>query len=299
MQLFYDPADERSVAMARMVADAGLPCTWYTVDSAALEAHFGPVENASPAPAKVAHRQADTERWLSRAPSVELRGEPGLDAAIEAGVFALPTLVVDGFRYWGPERFASAVARHRGELLPRPSVLEGVQLFHDFASPYSYLGTVPLLDSGVVLRPMLLGAVFKTIGAPLIPMATFGETRRAWAAWDLGETARLRGLPFRFTSHFPLNTVTALRLAILEPSLTAPLYRAAWAEDRDLGDVDVLRAILAENDQPADLLERTAEVKHILRQNTEEAVRIGVPGAPTYQLDGAVYWGQDRIPLLS
>lgn len=298
MKLFYDPEDDRSIAMAQLVADAGLDCTWYRVATPALEARVGPVETTTPPPPKVAHLQADTARWLARAPAIEPIGEEGLEEAVAAGVFALPILVVDGFRYWGPERFASALARHRGEMLPAPSLAPGVEVFHDFSSPYSYLGTVPVLDQPVVLRPMLLGAVFKAIGTPLIPMATFGDDRRAWAAWDLQETARLRDLPFRWTTHFPLNTVAALRLAILEPSLTAPLYRAAWAEDRNLGDLTVLRDILAENGHPASLLERTSEVKHVLRENTETAVGIGVPGAPTYRRGDQVFWGQDRLPLV-
>lgn len=300
MDFYYDPRDDRSVAMAQLVAQAGLACSWYQVSTQALEAHFGAPETTEPPPPKVAHHQADTERWLAQAPPTEPQGTEGTDRAIAAEVFALPMLVVDGLRYWGPERFASALARHRGELLPPPR-LPGpgrVQVFHDFASPYSYLGTVPVLDQPVELRPMLLGAVFKTIGTPLVPMATFGDTRRAWAAWDLAETARLRDLPFRWTSHFPLNTVAALRLAILEPSLTGPLYRAAWVEDRNLGEAAVLKDVLAENGHPATLLERTAEVKQVLRENTETAVRIGVPGAPCYRLDDQVYWGQDKLPLL-
>ncbi|MCH7479054.1 MAG: DsbA family protein, partial [SAR324 cluster bacterium] len=40
-------------------------------------------------------------------------------------------------------------------------------------------------------------------------------------------------------------------------------------------------------------------VKDALRENTEEAARLGVFGAPTYFMeDGRMFWGHDRVKLL-
>lgn len=37
------------------------------------------------------------------------------------------------------------------------------------------------------------------------------------------------------------------------------------------------------------------EIKQRLRANTDEALRRGVTGVPTVALDGALFWGDDRL----
>jgi len=39
-------------------------------------------------------------------------------------------------------------------------------------------------------------------------------------------------------------------------------------------------------------------VKAEYDRNTEEAIRIGVFGAPTYVYEGEQFWGQDRLLML-
>ena len=39
-------------------------------------------------------------------------------------------------------------------------------------------------------------------------------------------------------------------------------------------------------------------VKDQLRQNTEEAVKRGAFGAPTFFVGDKMFWGNDRLPLL-
>ena len=83
------------------------------------------------------------------------------------------------------------------------------------------------------------------------------------------------------------------------------MYRAAWAEDRDISDTEVLRELLAQNDFDADsMLEACSNpaIKAALRNNTEEAQELGVFGVPTCIISSAgkseLYWGQDRLALV-
>ena len=39
-------------------------------------------------------------------------------------------------------------------------------------------------------------------------------------------------------------------------------------------------------------------VKAEYQSNTDEAINIGVFGAPTYVFDGELFWGQDRLQML-
>ncbi|MGE0790301.1 MAG: 2-hydroxychromene-2-carboxylate isomerase [Sandaracinaceae bacterium] len=183
-----------------------------------------------------------------------------------------------------------------------------VECFFDFSSPFAYLGTTQIervaAEAGgeVRFRPFLLGALFKALGTPLVPLHTFPESKRRHQELDLARWADFYGVPFRFTSHFPLRTVTALRLALVvdEPRFVHRVMRAAWVEDRDVGQNDVLSACLSDLGLDPALVERTEEpeVKARLREATDEALARGVPGAPTFIVEDRVYWGQDRLPFV-
>ena len=81
--------------------------------------------------------------------------------------------------------------------------------------------------------------------------------------------------------------------------MTPHLYRAVWAQNKNIGDKAILAEVLSEAGfDAAALLERTTDpaIKAILRENTQQAEAIGACGAPTFEVNGEVIiWGQDRI----
>lgn len=260
------------------------------------------------------------------APETKQALRASTDEAVERGVFGVPALFLGERMWWGNDRLhlldgaLSGTRTWPGELMgPLPSRREWpeaprVRLFHDFSSPFSYLGVsnaarvVSEHGGRLELVPMLLGALFNDIGTALVPMATFPPNKTRYFARDLAEWAEWWGVPFRFTSHFPLHTVAALRSALQDPAVTPAIYRAAWADDRDVGDASVLQAVLDEAGfDGAALLAGTQrpEIKARLRANTEEAQRLGVCGAPTFVVDlpgetgPLLLWGQDRLPMLA
>ncbi|MBU7580910.1 MAG: DsbA family protein, partial [Porphyrobacter sp.] len=77
--------------------------------------------------------------------------------------------------------------------------------------------------------------------------------------------------------------------------------RAIWAEERDLADRAVIAELSVTEGLPAELLLTAAEGEASAGRyetNRIEAIAAGVFGAPSYVLDGEVFWGQDRIELL-
>ena len=82
------------------------------------------------------------------------------------------------------------------------------------------------------------------------------------------------------------------------PALIHPVFRAYWAEDRDIGDDATLLdlATRARLDGPA-LLAGAKEdaVKALLKTATEDAVRLGLCGAPSFLVGDLLFWGQDRL----
>lgn len=184
-----------------------------------------------------------------------------------------------------------------------------LDFFFDFSSPYAYLASTQVAaiaaraNAKVRYRPMLLGAVFKAIGTPIVPIATFPEPKRLYVGRDLYYWAAHLSVPFRWPATFPMRTLAPLRLAIaaeLEPRLIDAIYRAYWFENRDISDAVVLAEILAELGLDAALLARieSPEVKAALIAASDEAIAAGVCGAPSFLVRGHLFWGQDRLDLV-
>ncbi|MGF1469895.1 MAG: 2-hydroxychromene-2-carboxylate isomerase [Sandaracinaceae bacterium] len=186
-----------------------------------------------------------------------------------------------------------------------------VDCYFDYSSPFAYLGTTQIErvaaehDARVSWKPFFLGGLFKEIGTPLVPLQAMPDVKRRYLALDMTRWAEHWGVPFRFTSHFPQNTIPALRLTLAAPedrraALIHRVMKAVWAEDRNAKDPDVLAACLADVGLPPSLLERTQDpaIKQALKDATDHAVALGVPGAPCFVVDGQLYWGQDRLAFV-
>ena len=187
-----------------------------------------------------------------------------------------------------------------------------VEFFFDVGSPAAYLAfqRLPAIcdAAGATLqwRPMLLGGVFQASGNQS-PMAVPAKGRYVLA--DLQRFARRHDIPFRQNPHFPINTLTLMRMAtglqLHEPRRFVPyldaVYRAIWADALDMNDPAVVAGVLRQagfDPQALLALASDPEVKQRLKDDTQEAVARGVFGAPTFFVDGEMYWGQDRLDFV-
>lgn len=238
------------------------------------------------------------------------------DRAIAKGIFGVPTWIVDGEHlYWGQDRIDFVEGRRPSPApapAPRARSTRTLEVFWDFSSPFAYLGVTQLAALAartgctIVDRPILLGGLFKSIGTPTVPLATFSPEKQAHVAKDLDRWAAYWGVPFRFPSRFPTSSVLALRTWLALPAEARAAFRdrvfhAYWAEDQDIADPAVLARAVGDEQLAADALARAGsdEVKAELRARTEEAAARGVFGVPTFVVDGgAPTWGQDRLALV-
>ena len=185
-----------------------------------------------------------------------------------------------------------------------------VEFFFDFGSPTSYLaytqlpGLIERTGAEVVYRPMLLGGVFKATGnqSPVTVPA-----KSAWMFADMARFARRYDVQFVMNPHFPVNTLNLMRGAVAAqaqgvfPRYAEAIYRALWAEGKNLGDTTVVAETLAATGLDAErLIAACAEtdVKARLIANTEEAVTRGVFGAPTFFVGPDMFFGQDRLDFV-
>jgi 2-hydroxychromene-2-carboxylate isomerase len=185
-----------------------------------------------------------------------------------------------------------------------------LEIYWDFSSPFAYLGSTQAealakrTGATLVWCPMLLGAVFKSIGQADAPILTWSEAKQRHTMLDMRRWAAHWQVPFNFPSKFPVSTVKALRVYLALPEdrrggFRERTFRAYWAEGRDIADDAVLAELIGEG-APA-VLARTQEkdVKDALFAATQRAVDAGVFGAPTWVVDGKeLFWGQDRIALV-
>lgn len=175
----------------------------------------------------------------------------------------------------------------------------------DFSSPWAYLAWSQLerlqRDAGsglkIELKPFLLGALFKQIGTPVVPMNSLSEAKRAYNAQDLmdwsaywdGVNAKeyppIEGPHLRWPDEFPIRSVTALRVALIDPKVVPAIYRAAWRDNQRISDDKVLANVLNANGFNGTQLVTAATtgskaetVKEKLRANTDEAVKLGLCG---------------------
>jgi len=187
---------------------------------------------------------------------------------------------------------------------------KNVEFFFDYGSPFSYLADTQLpalaerTRAAILYRPMLLGAVLKETGNAS-PMAVPAKGR--YMGVELQRWAKHYGVPFVANPFFPINTIRLMRGAVAAqqegsfPAYHQAIYRAFWTEEVNLGDQEVMRSVLRNAGLDAALIFtriEAPEVKGQLRANTEEAVRRGVFGAPTFFVGEEMFWGNDRLTFV-
>lgn len=183
-----------------------------------------------------------------------------------------------------------------------------LEFWYEFASTYSYLAAArirPLAAAAgirIAWRPFLLGPIFAAQGWQTSPFNLYpAKGANMWR--DMERLCARHALPLRRPSTFPRHSLLASRVALAGAEagwigpFTLAVYRANFAEDRDIADSGVIAALLKEAGAPDDALERagTPAIKEALRAQTARAIELGLFGAPSFIADGEVFWGNDRL----
>ena len=188
-----------------------------------------------------------------------------------------------------------------------------IDYFDSMSSPWTYLGHLRFMNLahrfGLTIRhkPMDLLKVWSVSGG--LPLKQRARQRQAYRHQELRRWGELLGLPCNLEpAHHPVAdrracymVIAAARQGLDWSRLSHAILRAVWVEDRDIADHATLIAIANENSMDGQALLAATEdtaVQAEYQSNTEEAIRIGVFGAPTYVFNGELFWGQDRLQML-
>lgn len=178
----------------------------------------------------------------------------------------------------------------------------------DFVSPFAYLAfeRLPQVLQGpsweVEYRPLLFAGLLKHWGQKG-PAEI--EPKRAWTFRQVHWLAARHGIDLQTPAQHPFNPLPLLRLAwACAPEGGTPnrrvveaLFRHVWQGGGDATDPQRLAALtvaLAPVRDP-----QGDEVKQALRASGDEALRRGVFGVPTIELEGRLFWGLDSLEMVA
>ncbi|WP_428421294.1 2-hydroxychromene-2-carboxylate isomerase [Methylibium sp.] len=182
-------------------------------------------------------------------------------------------------------------------------------------SPYTYLGHLRFWDiarkAGATIRVLpvdLGGKVFPVSGG--LPLGKRAPQRQAYRLVELKRFSEWLHAPLNLEpKYFPVHGDDAARLIIAVDlhdgtdaamALADSILRAVWVQDRNIADEAVLATLLAERELPAARLEaaHSQAVQERYEADSQAAVEAGVFGAPSYVVQGEIFWGQDRLDFL-
>lgn len=193
-----------------------------------------------------------------------------------------------------------------------------IEFFFDLSSPYTWCAHCRIealcaeVGAMLVWKPVLIGGVFNAVNPgvaknranPVPAKEDYGHKDRQ----DLGRYFGAQGLRAGRPPGHPVPVIRLMRGAILAldagviSPYSARVYEAYWRDFRDIND----DAVIAEIAQSVGFDRAsffagidTQAVKDRLRANTDELIRRGGFGSPTFFLDGTdMFFGSDRLILL-
>lgn len=181
-------------------------------------------------------------------------------------------------------------------------------------SPWTYLGHARFVamarDAGATirLRPMDLGRVFPVSGG--LPLPKRAPQRQAYRLVEMERFAKWLKLPLNLhPKFFPVAGDPASRLICTVDrqdgldaalALTGEVLSAVWVHELDIADAATLAQLLARLGLPAERLPASLEpqAQSDLDVHTQAAIDAGVFGAPSFVIDGEIFWGQDRLDFV-
>jgi 2-hydroxychromene-2-carboxylate isomerase len=188
-----------------------------------------------------------------------------------------------------------------------------IDFYFDFSSPYSYIASewVEALAArhGRTVRwhAILLGVTFQ---AAELKSPVAHPIKREYSLRDFRRSARFEGVPYVQPEEFPIPTQNAARVFWWLNDSRGVVTAATWARAGlrayftrgvMLNRGEALKALAAANGldaQQAEAAWNDPLWKARLKRANDEAIAVGVFGAPFCVVDGEPFWGNDRKPQI-
>ena len=181
-------------------------------------------------------------------------------------------------------------------------------------SPWTYLGherfAAMATKAGATINvlPVDLGRVFPVSGG--LPLAKRAPQRQAYRLVELKRFSESLGRPLNLhPRYFPVASDDAAKLIIAVDvadgsaaamKVAGAIMRGVWVEEKNIADPAMLQSMLEACGLPPKRLDdsQSQSVHERYEQDSQRAIDGGVFGAPTYVIDGEMFWGQDRLDFV-
>jgi len=182
-------------------------------------------------------------------------------------------------------------------------------------SPWAYLGhqrfhqILTKAGASVRVMPIDLGGKVLPISGGL-PLGQRAPQRQAYRLTELARFSKWLGAPLHLKpTYFPVGGDDAAKLIIAVDMAAGPqaamaisgaILSAVWAQQRNIADEKTLAELLKEQNLPASCLEQaySQAAQERYESYTQMAIDAGVFGAPSYVVEGEIFWGQDRLDFV-
>ncbi len=170
-------------------------------------------------------------------------------------------------------------------------MIETLDFFFDFISPYSYLAHRQIREIEkqnkitINYKPMLLSGLHNLVG---ITAPAFVPEKMKYMIRDCKMVAEKFNIEFKFNSNFPINSLAMMRGLIFAKQKRESntyidiFYDAYWKDGLDLADEKIFISILKKiNIDFFEFKKAISEqkIKDKLKFNTDEAYKKGIFGA--------------------
>ena len=190
-----------------------------------------------------------------------------------------------------------------------------VDYYVSLNSPWTYLGSARFdamakkHGATVTIWPVDFGSIFAVSGG--LPLPKRSPQRQAYRMMELKRWRDHLGVKTTLEPRFlPANEVPAAKcvIALREEGRMADAIKLAhavltglWAEEKNTGDLATLQAIIDGCGLDGAAVLKASEAPGIAEKReayTKHAISQGVFGAPSYVIDGEIFWGQDRLDFV-
>ena len=182
-----------------------------------------------------------------------------------------------------------------------------IEFYFDFSSPYAYLGFKEIkkyekkYPFQIKYMPIFLGGLHNSAG---ITPAAFNKIKSKYMVQDTKLVANKKNIKFSFNSYFPIKTVNFMRGAIIanddnyEKIYVEKIFDSIWRDGLNMNDNIIINKVLKNLDlNPSIFFGKVSDIKikDKLKKLTNDALKKGIFGAPTYYVNRKIFFGQDRL----
>ena len=187
-----------------------------------------------------------------------------------------------------------------------------IDYYLSLASPWSYLGHKRLTQIAseygckINIYPIDLSVVLTATGG--IPLPKRSQQRKDYRMQELRRWRDYLNLPLNCEpKYFPVvdESAAAMVIAIREKNPEAALHFAGsclesvWANELNISDTSILLRLAEKLDIDGEAaLSKKESMLSVRESESKLAISKGVYGAPTYVVNGEIFWGQDRLDFL-